>query len=66
MGIDDLGLVDESRVSRQLPLVREDEVNLLYVFRAEPILLLPLGILAVGVDKQDLVSKVIGLVLIED
>ena len=47
-------------------LVGEDEVDLLDVFGPELVLVLALGVLAVGVDEQHLVAKRVGLVLVAD
>ena len=61
---DDLGLVHQPAVLRDLALVREDEVDLLDVLRAEPVLVLALPVLAVRVDEQHLAAQRVGLALV--
>ena len=57
VGLDDLGLVDQAAVLGYLPLVGEDEVDLLDVFGAQLVLVLAFGVFPVGVDEQHLVAQ---------
>ena len=50
----------------QLALVGEDEIDLLDVLGAKPVLVLALCVFAIGVDEEDLVLECVGLALVAD
>ena len=62
--LDDLRLVHETAVFRQLALLGEDEVDLLNVLGAELVLVLAFGVFAVGIDEEHLAAQGVGLVLV--
>ena len=64
MGIGNLGLVHQSAVLGNLTLVGEDEIDLLDVLRAQFVLVLAFGVLAVGIDEQHLAAQRVGLALV--
>ena len=66
VGVHDLGLRHEARVLGQLALVGEDEIDLLDVLGAKPVLVLALCVFAIGVDEEDLVLESVGLALVAD
>ena len=53
VGVHDLGLGHEVRVLGLLALVGEDEIDLLDVLGAKPVLVLALCVFAIGVDEED-------------
>ena len=56
VGIGNLGLVYQAAVLGNLSLVGEDEIDLLDVLRAQFVLVLAFGVLAVGIDEQHLAA----------
>ena len=60
----DLGLVHQSAVFGNFPLVGEDEVDLFDVLGAQFVLGLAFGVFAVGIDEEHLVLEGLGLVLV--
>ena len=64
VGLDDLGFVHQAAVLGDLALVGEDKVDLLDVLGAQLVLVLALGVLAVGVDEEHLVTQGVRLVLV--
>ncbi len=66
MLLHDLGLAHEAAVFRQLAFVGKDEINLFDVLGAEFVLVLALGVFAVGVDEENLVTQGVGFILVED
>ena len=56
----------EARVLGQFALVGKDEIDLLDVLGAKPVLVLALCVFAIGVDEEDLVLECVGLALVAD
>ena len=64
--VGNLRFVHQPAVFGNLAFVGEHEVDFLDVLRAQPVLILPFGILPVGVNEQHLVAQIVGLVLVAD
>ena len=61
---DDFGRIDQTAVFGKFPLMGENGVYLLDIFRAKFILILAFGEFPVGVDEEYLVAQMIGLVFV--